>query len=140
MIEKILPMLHKAKHCGDNSYTACCPAHDDKHPSFKVTELQDGRILMYCRSGCDIESIVSALGMSVSDLYPDTKVAGQYRHFRSLAGFSVSQKEKESIEHEKRILNICKNRRSKGERLSTKDLERERQAFLKVRAHEKNIG
>ena len=36
---------------GQGSYTACCPAHDDKTPSLSITEISDG-VLIHCHAGC----------------------------------------------------------------------------------------
>jgi hypothetical protein len=35
-----------------------------------VRELDDGRILLHCFAGCDVLSIVSAVGLELSDLFP----------------------------------------------------------------------
>ncbi|MFG0246373.1 MAG: DUF3987 domain-containing protein [Phycisphaerales bacterium JB052] len=48
-----------------------CPAHDDRTPSLSVKEGDDGRALLKCFAGCSVESIVSALGMQMRDLFPD---------------------------------------------------------------------
>ena len=53
-----------------NGWQACCPAHDDEHPSLSIAEGTDGRVLLYCHAGCDIESIVDALGLAKRDLFP----------------------------------------------------------------------
>ena len=50
----------------------CCPAHDDKNPSLSVSEGDDGRVLLICRSaGCSIESILNAAGLEKRDLFPN---------------------------------------------------------------------
>jgi putative DNA primase/helicase len=41
-------------------WIACCPAHDDRHPSFSITE-KDGRCLIYCHAGCPQERVIDAL-------------------------------------------------------------------------------
>ena len=48
-------------------YIACCPAHDDKHPSLSINE-DNGKILVKCWTGCSVESIVSAIGIETKDL------------------------------------------------------------------------
>ena len=45
---------------GKSSFMASCPAHDDKKPSLQVTE-KDGRILLYCFSGCDYKDVNGSL-------------------------------------------------------------------------------
>jgi len=75
--DRILPLLDKVKRKGDNSWLACCPAHDDKNPSLAVTE-KDGTVLLYCFSHhCSAADIVHAVGLEYSDLYPEQiKVEG----------------------------------------------------------------
>jgi hypothetical protein len=36
-----------------------------------VRVLDDGRILVHCFSGCDVSAVVSALGLSLADLFPE---------------------------------------------------------------------
>jgi hypothetical protein len=71
----ILPQLDKCREAptGDNdrAWTACCPAHDDKTPSFGVALAHDGKILMHCWSGCSINEICYALGIEPTALFPD---------------------------------------------------------------------
>lgn len=52
-----------------NGWDALCPAHADNNPSLGVAVGIDNRILLKCRTGCSIESIVSALGLSMKDLF-----------------------------------------------------------------------
>jgi len=52
-------------------WVARCPAHDDRKPSLSVSEGRDGQILVHCFSGCTLESILAALGLRWSDLFPD---------------------------------------------------------------------
>ncbi len=47
---------------------ACCPAHKDAKPSLSVSE-KDGKILVHCQVGCTTNEIVSAMGLSVKDLF-----------------------------------------------------------------------
>jgi hypothetical protein len=68
-IENFLGRLSQVK--GKNGHwTACCPAHGDKHPSLAIRQLEDGRILLHCFSGCDVYSVVSSVGMDLTDLFP----------------------------------------------------------------------
>src|SRR5262245_32415170 len=51
-----------------NGWDACCPAHDDQHPSLGVA-VRDGKVLLHCRShGCTAKQIAAALGLSLADL------------------------------------------------------------------------
>jgi hypothetical protein len=40
--------------------TACCPAHDDRHPSLSVSE-RDGRLLVKCHANCSQDQVIDAL-------------------------------------------------------------------------------
>lgn len=66
--------LEKAKTTGRGQWVACCPAHPDKHPSMTVRELEDGRVLVHCFAGCSVEEILSAVGMTFDDLFPDRAI------------------------------------------------------------------
>lgn len=67
-IDVLLSRLEKVK--GRNgSWTACCPAHADKSPSLAIKD-DDGKILLKCFGGCEVASIVAAVGMEMTDLFP----------------------------------------------------------------------
>ena len=70
-IETLISRLDRVKETGNGKYLACCPAHDDKSPSLSIRGTDDGRVLLHCFAGCDVESILDALGLEFSDLYPE---------------------------------------------------------------------
>ena len=55
-----LSALPKFKAVGSNRYVACCPAHDDKHPSLSITDTND-KVLVHCFSGCSQTDVIDAL-------------------------------------------------------------------------------
>lgn len=62
-----------AQRCGGGrkskqGWMACCPAHEDHHPSLHITAADD-RVLMHCYAGCDIRAIVEALALTMNDLF-----------------------------------------------------------------------
>jgi hypothetical protein len=69
-INTLLDRLDGVKQTGAGKWLAKCPAHDDRHASFGIKLLDDGRILLNCFSGCDKESILGAIGLTFSDLFP----------------------------------------------------------------------
>lgn len=69
--KEFLQLLQKIRPIS-GGWQAQCPAHDDRNPSLSVSE-KDGRILLHCHAGCTLEKIVSALGLSKSDLFADAK-------------------------------------------------------------------
>jgi hypothetical protein len=68
-VEQVLYRLEDYKaHRGE--YRARCPAHQgNSDNSLSVKEGDDGRALLICRSGCDYESILSALDLKAVDLF-----------------------------------------------------------------------
>jgi 5S rRNA maturation endonuclease (ribonuclease M5) len=55
------------------SWSVCCPAHDDQHPSLSVDLTPDGKVLVYCQAGCSTPAVLGALGLSMCDLAPEER-------------------------------------------------------------------
>ena len=68
--KEILSLLDGVKRDG-NGWTALCPGHEDRTPSLSVTEKRDGRTLLNCFAGCAQEAVVTALGITMADLFPE---------------------------------------------------------------------
>jgi KaiC/GvpD/RAD55 family RecA-like ATPase len=49
---------------------AQCPAHNDGRPSLSLRPIE-GSVLVYCMAGCQTGDVVSALGLSMTDLFDD---------------------------------------------------------------------
>lgn len=69
-IDLILSRLDKVRQSGPNRWTARCPAHDDRGPSLSVRD-DGGKILLHCFAECDPASVVEAMGLQLSDLFPE---------------------------------------------------------------------
>jgi hypothetical protein len=54
---------------GAGKWQALCPAHEDRKPSLSISEGLDGRTLVFCHAGCELESVLSALGLRAADLF-----------------------------------------------------------------------
>lgn len=67
---ELIGRLDIVREYGDH-WTARCPAHDDRANSLSIATGDDGRILVNCFAGCDAEAIVSALGLRLTDLFPN---------------------------------------------------------------------
>ena len=72
-LERVLNRLNRVSSAG-NGFSACCPAHDDETPSLSVTQ-KDDKILVHCHAGCDVEEVVSAIGLEARDLFEGDKPA-----------------------------------------------------------------
>jgi len=70
-LTEVVARLSGAKSSGTNQFLARCPVHDDHTQSLSVGMGTDGRVLLHCHAGCPTDSILSALGLAVGDLFPD---------------------------------------------------------------------
>jgi hypothetical protein len=69
--QALLDRLDAVRQRGTGRWSAKCPAHADQSPSLSIREVDDGRILIYCFAGCDVHAITAALGIELSDLFPE---------------------------------------------------------------------
>ena len=68
-INDLLPRLRRVKKTRAQHWTASCPAHEDRTPSLSVSETGNGKVLIHCFTGCEYESIISALGLDSQPSY-----------------------------------------------------------------------
>ena len=70
----------------DNKIKAVCPAHEDKEASLSIT-LHGDNILAHCFGGCDINDVLSRVGLTLRDLFLNEhrqpEDLYQYRHLDS---------------------------------------------------------
>lgn len=66
----LINRLQNVRRTSRNSWVAACPSHSDRSPSLSIRELEDGRILLHCFAGCGTDSVLSAIGLAMSDLFP----------------------------------------------------------------------
>ena len=77
----ILERLSGVRKTGADQYVAKCPAHDDRSPSLSIRECDDGRTLLHCFGGCEVEEVLAALGLTFGDLYPEP-ISNHVKPFR----------------------------------------------------------
>ena len=58
-------------------WKACCPAHTDREPSLSIGLGEQGQVLLKCFAGCPIERITEAMGLPLTDLFPDGTSASE---------------------------------------------------------------
>lgn len=126
-IEAVLGRLDGVARSG-KGYIARCPAHCDKTPSLSVKEGDDGRVLIHCFAGCQIEDIVAATGLSMADLFSSD---ASKRRNPMIPGFKLRDL-KEAAEFERQILCIVNADRKSGKSISPSDLERTRIALNRI--------
>lgn len=62
---------HSVKGLGTNKMQAQCPAHEDRAPSLSLTKIE-GQALVHCHAGCETEDVLSALGLTMGDLFDES--------------------------------------------------------------------
>ena len=132
-LNALLERLDKVRQIGDR-YIACCPAHDDKTPSLTIRETPTGTILAHCFGGCDIGSVLAAVGLTFSDLYPDEWDSAKHAGL-SEAGRQAKAKwfgRIDPLELERTILEIAKEDIESGRELSNEDYARAELAFRRL--------
>ena len=74
----LLQHLNKVKRTRRGTWLACCPSHDDKTASLSIRELDDGRLLVHCFAGCNVNEIVESVGLTLSDLFPPPETSQRF--------------------------------------------------------------
>lgn len=119
-IERLLNALSNYRKRGNNKYQAVCPAHTDKSPSLSIANTPDGRVLLHCHGGCSVHDVLSACGLSLSDLYPDTAT-----NYKSLMSFVHK-----TDAYSDAVVTIANHDIKAGKPLSREDLETYKKALL----------
>lgn len=73
MTTRQIVALFKGKRVAPGKWQAKCSAHRDRLPSLIISERPNGSTGVHCFAGCDLRDVLGAVGLRVSDLFPDTK-------------------------------------------------------------------
>lgn len=101
---KLLDRLEGVRRTGNDRWLAKCPAHEDRSPSLSIRELGDGRVLVHDFAGCDLDSILGAVGLEAADLFPprDPKVT----HFGPSSSRLPAADALATIDHEAQVVAV----------------------------------
>jgi putative DNA primase/helicase len=69
-VSNVLGRLRNVQARQAGGWDALCPAHDDQRRSLSVGVGDNGTVLLRCHAGCNAEQIVSAVGLTMRDLFP----------------------------------------------------------------------
>ncbi len=127
-IQTLLSRLDKVKSTGNGRWTCACPSHDDRSPSMHIKLDDSGKILINCKAGCGAQDIVSAIGMSLGDLMPDSPTHHRQQPRKQII---YATEALELIRYEAQIIIACGYSMRKGT-LNQKDLERAEQAMQTI--------
>lgn len=127
-VEDLLSRLQKVR--GRNgSWTACCPAHDDKSPSLAIRE-ESGKVLLHCFGGCEVASIVGAVGLEMTDLFPPSEP--KYQPQPKVRFFATDLLR--VIALEAAIVSVAAYDMAEGKTLPKADLDRLHLAYERINA------
>lgn len=111
--ETLLWRLEAARRVSEGRWVARCPAHEDRSPSLSVRQLDDGRTLIHCHAGCAPGDVLAAVGLSMSDLFPDGPL---YHHARGV------RRQHEARAYHEAVVEIAAGDLKGGRRLSRDDV------------------
>jgi hypothetical protein len=70
-LENILSRFPGIRQTAPDRYTGFCPSHEDKTASLSIRVLPDGTILVNDFGGCATGKIVTDVGLTLADLFPN---------------------------------------------------------------------
>jgi len=124
--EDFISRFPGARKTGNGKWSAKCPAHEDRDPSLSLGVLPDGRILIHCHAGCEPLAVLGAVGLDLSDLFPDKGLADYMRGW-------FNRRAREARINEERIVAIARADLAAGKRLSLADQKRLDLAISRLR-------
>jgi putative DNA primase/helicase len=69
-VETVLARLKRVKAAGAGKWMTECPTHKDGTQSLSVAVGRDGRVLVNCHAKCPTPAVLTAIGLTLSDLFP----------------------------------------------------------------------
>ena len=128
--DALLSRLDKVRQTGPGRWLARCPGHEDKSPSLSIRELDDARLLLHCFGGCEVEQVLSALGLDFDALYPEKPLEHGKRERRPFPASDVLR----AISDETLIVAVAAANIAQKVDLSDADLERLMLAAERIQA------
>ena len=103
-IEALLDRLDGVRESGPGKYLSRCPAHDDRSPSLAIKDGDDGRVLIHCFAGCETENVLSAIGLTFSDVMPER--IGQEHAYKPVRNRISAKDALSTLDHESLVVAI----------------------------------
>lgn len=129
MAVDVLSMLEGVRDTGGGNHVARCPAHDDRSPSLSIKLCDDGRVLLHCFAGCDIEEICASLGLQMADLMPDRRLEHGTRQVRRRM---PARDALAAIDHEALVVTVIANDMISSRRIDEATFGRLAQAVARI--------
>ncbi len=119
--DRLLDRLEGVRQTGAGRWIARCSAHEDRSPSLSIRETEDGTVLVHCFALCDIEAVLSAVGLTFSDLYPPR--LDDHRRKPERRPFPAADILR-ALSHEALVVALAAEDLHRGEKLSDEDHDR----------------
>ncbi len=103
-IETLISRLDGVKETGAGRYLSRCPAHDDRSPSLAIKDGDDGRVLIHCFAGCETADVLSAIGMTFSDIMPER--IGSDHSYKPIRNRVNARGALEALDHEALVVSV----------------------------------
>jgi len=126
--QKLLNRLEKVRRTGEGRYVACCPAHDDRTPSLSIKECDDGRLLVHCFAGCPTGDVLTAVGLSLGDLFPD----GMRSHHKPGLPHWKMERLRAHADHERAVLACMRSDAARGELVDPERAAKAKERLRKI--------
>jgi hypothetical protein len=126
----LLSRLDKVRRTGAGRWIARCPAHGDRTPSLSIRELDDGRVLLHCFSGCSVHDVLSAVGLEMDALFPERPIGDRKPERRPFSAEDVLR----CLEFEATLVYLAAVDICAGRALSDEDIDRLAVAAARINA------
>ncbi len=131
-LDVVLDRLGHVARLPNGDYQASCPTdfhpNGDRSRGLRVAEGEDGRVLLWCPAGCTALDITGALGLDMSDLFPQQRTRRSGPNLRKVL---------DDIEHEAMVIVCAAGLISQGKSV---DLDRVKLAGQRIRSAIKSGG
>lgn len=82
-VELLLSRLLRVRQTGPDRWIASSPTREDEHPSVSIRVLKNGMIVMHDFGGDSTESILAAIGLNFTALFPENQARGLLNHHKA---------------------------------------------------------
>lgn len=130
----LLDRLERVRKSG-KGYTARCPAHADRSASLSIGEGNNGSILVHCFAGCAPAEVLSAIGLSLGDLFPERLKPETPQERRAFAQAMREARWAAALDvvcFEMLVVQAAATKRQAGEDLSEDDRDRLERAITRL--------
>ena len=128
-LENLLSRFEGVKSTGRDRWTCKCSAHDDKSPSMHIKLMDDGKVLINCKAGCDTYSILQAVGLDWDAIMPESPTHQRQKPQKRVI---YATEALELIRFESQIIMACAYQLNKNKPLDDIDLQRAEKAMQTI--------